>query len=154
MSAGDAAHVQILLDSFRRLVGRELIPRSGDPEDEARRLWAAPFVVLSHGTELDPLLNYANAATVALWETTSDRLIGMPSRLTAEPVDQAARARFLSETMQRGFAMGYTGIRRSATGRRFRIVDAILWNLADAQGRYAGQAATFERVEPVDEATS
>jgi hypothetical protein len=37
----------------------------------------------------------------------------------------------------------YSGIRISASGRRFRIENATVWNLADAGGRIHGQAATF-----------
>jgi hypothetical protein len=42
---------QALLDSFRARVGVELIERGGKAEDEAERLFAAPFVVVSHGAE-------------------------------------------------------------------------------------------------------
>ncbi len=135
----------VILDSYRRLIGRDLIARSGDAGEDAARLCAAPFVVLSHGTQADPLLDYANAAALALWEMPLEQLIGMPSRQTAEPINQEARERFLQQSRQRGFATGYEGVRIAASGRRFRIEDATLWNLADAEGRAAGQAATFAR---------
>ena len=137
------AHTQVLLASYRRLLGAELMARSGDAVEEAARLFSAPFVVLSHGCEADPLLDYANAVALGLWELPLDRLIGMPSRQTAEPVDRAARERFLHQTRERGFATGYEGVRTSAGGRRFRIANATLWNLADSSGRALGQAATF-----------
>ena len=60
--------VQLLLDSFARLLGRELIARAGTAAEQAERLFQAPFVVVSHGTEADPILNYGNAAALALWE--------------------------------------------------------------------------------------
>jgi hypothetical protein len=34
-------------------------------------------------------------------------------------------------------------VRVSATGRRFRIAGAIVWNLVDAAGLRHGQAASF-----------
>lgn len=139
------AQTALLLDSYRRRLGRDLIARSGDAEDEAARLYAAPFVVLSHGTEADPLLNYANAVALSLWEMPLGRLMGMPSRQTAEPINQEARARFMKQTKEAGFATGYEGVRIGASGRRFRIEDATLWNLEDASGQLVGQAATFER---------
>ena len=62
------ARTQDILDSYRRHLGHDLIARSGDVEDEAARLFAAPFVVLSQGTEADPVLNYGNAIALQLWE--------------------------------------------------------------------------------------
>ncbi|MEA3642760.1 MAG: MEKHLA domain-containing protein [Lamprobacter sp.] len=44
---------------------------------------------------------------------------------------------------ERGFIDDYRGVRVSASGRRFMIEQASVWNLTDAQGRPAGQAATF-----------
>ena len=51
------AQTQILLDCHERLVGTPLLHRSGDKREEALRLFRAPFAVLSHGTEPDPVLN-------------------------------------------------------------------------------------------------
>ena len=143
------ARTQEILDSYRRHLGHDLIARSGDVEDEAARLFAAPFVVLSHGTEPDPVLNYGNALALQLWEMSADALTRMPSRLTAEPMTHAARESALQQTRAQGFATGYVGVRISATGRRFTIENATLWNVLDASGRPAGQpngqAATFAR---------
>ncbi len=144
------AHVQVLLDSFALLIGRELIPRAGSPAEQAERLWQAPFVVVSHGTEPDPVLNYGNARALALWETTWEELTRTPSRLTAEPVHRDERARLLARTKEHGFVDDYAGIRVSKTGRRFRIEQAIVWNLTDAAGHHRGQAATFDRWTPLE----
>ena len=67
---GTISHVQLLLDSFARRVGRELVSRQGSAAEQAERLFRAPFVVVSHGTQADPVLNYGNAAALALWEMT------------------------------------------------------------------------------------
>jgi hypothetical protein len=146
-----AAHVQLLLDSFARVVGRELLDRSGTAVEQAARLWLAPFVVVSHGTEADPILNYGNAAALGLWEMAWAELTQTPSRLTAEPVHRDERARLLARTRERGFVDDYSGVRISKTGRRFRIEQAIVWNLVDSAGRHAGQAATFDRWTPLVE---
>ena len=143
-------HVQILLDSFARRLGRELVPREGSVEEQAERLFRAPFVVVSHGTEADPILNYGNAAALALWELASEDLVRTPSRLTAEPAHRHERARLLDRTRRDGFVDDYAGIRVSATGRRFRIEKAIVWNLTDAAGGHRGQAATFDRWTPLE----
>ena len=52
------AHAGLLLDSFAQVLGRELIPREGSAAEQAERLFYAPRVVVSHGTEADPVLNY------------------------------------------------------------------------------------------------
>jgi hypothetical protein len=142
-------HVEILLDSFARLLGRDLMPREGSPAEQAERLFRAAFVVVSHGTEADPILNYGNAAALALWELSPEELRRTPSRLTAEPVHRDERARLLDRTRRDGYVDDYSGIRVSKTGRRFRIERAIVWNLADAAGIPRGQAATFDRWTPL-----
>lgn len=139
---GSAPHVRVLLDSFAARLGRELIKRTGD-EADARRLFEAPFVVVAHGTEADPVLNYGNRTALELWETDWATLTSMPSRLTAEPMHRDERARLLERTARDGYVDDYRGIRISSRGRRFLIEQAIVWNLADAAGRAVGQAATF-----------
>jgi hypothetical protein len=48
---------------------------------QARDLFAFRGVVLSHGTEEDPILNYGNGAALALWEMDFGQLTSIPSRL-------------------------------------------------------------------------
>lgn len=134
---------RIVLDSFQHATGRDLLSRSRDAEDDAERLFTAPFVVVAHGPEADPILNYANHAGLALWEMNAQDFIRTPSRLTAEPTLRAAREKLLAETTRMGFVSGYEGVRISATGRRFLIQDVTIWNVTDAGGVAAGQAATF-----------
>lgn len=148
------AHSQLLLDSFARLVGRELIDRAGSPHTQAEQLFRSAFVVVSHGTEADPVLNYGNAAALALWEMDWETFTRTPSRLTAEPVHRDERARLLARTRDQGFVDDYSGIRISRSGRRFRIERAIVWNLVDAAGAPCGQAATFEQWTPCAADTS
>ena len=136
-------HTQILLGSYRRWLGVDLIERSDDPEDEARRLFEAPFVVVSHATQDDPILNYGNQTALTLWEMEIDTLLQTPSRMTAEPVHRDERAQLLERTTRDGYVDDYRGIRIASSGRRFQIEQAIVWNLVDASGRRVGQAATF-----------
>ena len=143
---------QILLDSFRHWTGRELIPRDGSPLDQTVALYHAPFVVVSHGTEADPILNYGNRTALALWEMPVGDFLQTPSRMTAEPMHRDERARLLERTSRDGFVDDYRGIRISSTGRRFRIDRATVWNLLDASGRPAGQAATFTEWRFLDSA--
>ena len=148
-SPAAVAHARLLLDSFARVVGRELMPRGGSTEAEARRLYDASVVVVSHGTEVDPLLNYGNEAALELWELPWAMLVGTPSRLTAEPVHRDERARLLERTARQGSVDDYAGVRISRSGKRFRIEQAIVWNVLDGEGRIHGQAATFNRWTPL-----
>ena len=140
---------RLLLNSYARYVGHELIPRSGTEQD-SQVLFEAPFVVVAHGTEADPLLNYGNAAATELWQTTLSQLIGMPSRKTAEPVHRDERARLLQRTREFGFIDDYSGIRISTTGQRFRIHQATVWNVVDDDEIHVGQAATFSEWTMLD----
>lgn len=137
--------VQLLLDSFRHWTGRELIDRTGDAETQARRLFAAPFVVVSHGTEADPILNYGNRMALELWETDWERLTRTPSRLTVEPGNRAERERMLARAATRGFIEDYSGIRITGSGRRFQVEQALVWNVVNRDRTMHGQAATFSR---------
>ncbi|HEX4144976.1 MAG TPA: MEKHLA domain-containing protein [Pirellulales bacterium] len=134
-----------MLDSYRHWLGHELIDRSGDPAAQSERLFEAPFVVLCHGQQADPIFNYANRQALDLWEMDLATILATPSRLTAEPVHREERARLLERTARQGFVDDYQGIRISASGRRFRILRAIVWNVLDVTGRKVGQAATFSR---------
>jgi hypothetical protein len=137
------AHSAVLTRSYRRCTGRELLPGVDDPVELARELFEAPFVVVSHGTQADPVLEYGNAAALALWEMSWDELTRTPSRLTAEAPERAERERLLAAVTARGFIDDYSGVRISSRGRRFRITRATVWNLVAADGSPWGQAATF-----------
>jgi len=73
----------------------------------------------------------------------------MPSRMTAEAPDRDERARLLESVSQHGHIDDYSGVRISRLGRRFRIERATVWNLIDAGGRPAGQAAMFHSWTPL-----
>jgi hypothetical protein len=136
---------QRLLDSFHHWTGQELLARDGTVSEQAQRLFIAPSVVVSHGMEVDPILNYGNQAALDLWEMTWEQLIRTRSRQTAEPVNQEERARMLRVVDEQGYFDRYRGVRISTTGRRFLVEEAIVWNVLDEQGERVGQAATFSR---------
>ena len=136
---------QLLLDSYRHYIGNDLIERTPDAEQQARTLFEASFVVVSHGVEPDPILNYANQTALDLWELSWDRFIKTPSRLTAEPDERAERERLLTQARAEGYYDGYRGVRISSTGRRFRVEQALIWTVIDSAGKPIGQAATFSQ---------
>ncbi|MCC2641844.1 MAG: uncharacterized protein K0S45_2257 [Nitrospira sp.] len=136
---------QLLLDSYRHWIGRDLLQRAGGPEEQAQAMFLAPFVVVSHGAEVDPMLNYGSQLALNLWELTWDELRRTPSRLTAEAVNRAEREWMLEQARTRGYMGNYRGVRISSSGRRFLVEDAIVWNVIDRTGHRLGQAATFSQ---------
>lgn len=143
MERANVIWAQRLLDSHRRWTGRDLIERNGTVEEQAERLFAAPFVVVSHGIEPDPVLNYGNRIALDLWEMDWETFSSTPSRLTAEPENREERERMLAQAQAQGFIDNYRGVRISRTGRRFLVENALVWNVADERGMKLGQAATF-----------
>jgi len=139
------AHAQILARSLKHWTRRDLLPGDISPAELAEKVFHAPFVLVSHGTEADPVLNYGNAAALALWEMSWSELTRTPSRLTAEAPNREERARLLAAVTARGFIDDYSGIRISKTGRRFRIARATVWNLINEQNQPCGQAALFSQ---------
>lgn len=136
-------HSQLILDSYRRYLGQELLPRDGSEEQQAEALFHASFVVVSHDRRPDPVLNYGNRTALQLWEMDIKTFCSTPSRMTAEPVHREERKRLLERTTRNGFVDDYSGVRISSTGKRFHIPNAIVWNLIDFKNNYQGQAATF-----------
>jgi hypothetical protein len=137
------AHTQLLARSFRKWTGRDLLPGIFNPPGLARYIFEAPFVLVSHGTETDPVLNYGNQAALNLWEMSWDEFTRTPSRLTAEMPIREERARLLEKVSRNGFIDDYAGVRISKSGRRFKISNATVWNLVSENGELRGQAATF-----------
>ncbi|WP_322774116.1 MEKHLA domain-containing protein [Synechococcus sp. CBW1107] len=146
-----------LLTSHQRAFGRPLIasaspapptPTPGEDRRRAQELFAAATVVLAHDgnadrPDHDPRLIYANSSALALWRRPWAEMIGMPSRLTAEPIERSGRDRLLASARAQEAISGYTGIRIDSHGRRFVIHGARLWTLRDSHGQDRGQAAAF-----------
>lgn len=138
-----APHIACLQASLRHWSGRELADATLPLAEQAQRAFEAPFALLSHNTAADPIFTYANRTAMALWEMDWQQLTSLPSRYSAEPMEQAARAQFLAEVSANGFIDHYEGVRISKTGRRFQIRNALVWNLIDEMGQPCGQAALF-----------
>ena len=134
---------QILTQSYRQVLKQELISPSSTPEELAEALFHAPFVVVSQGTQADPILNYGNQTALQLWSLSWEELTKMPSRLTTEPVNRETRAVMLEQVAKQGYIDNYRGVRISSTGKRFLIEQAVVWNLYDDSITFCGQAATF-----------
>jgi len=136
-----ADHIQLLRNSLRELTGRDLLEDSCSPEEAAKRIFHAPFVLLSHNAAPDPVLTYGNRTALALFGLSWEELIVMPSKHTAEAPERAERDRLFARVAADGFIDDYAGIRISKNGQRFWIENVTVWNLTDAKGLPAGQAA-------------
>ena len=145
-------HAVILDKSLRELTGSALLPRPNASPAECSSLADNQHLcVLSHGTEDDPIFNYATAAALDLFEYDWDAFVAMPSRLSAEAEEQAERAQLLEKVAKDGFIADYEGVRVTKTGRRFMIRDCVIWNLFTREDgnrpneieRYCGKAAMF-----------
>ncbi len=139
-------HCWLLQHSFEKLVGKPLVsPRPLSNEALYHALYHAPFALVSHNAEADPIFNFANTTAQQLWEMDWQIFTSLPSRLSAEPINQTEREQLLQMARTKGYIDGYKGIRISQSGKRFYIQDTILWNITDPQGMYYGQAAMFHK---------
>jgi hypothetical protein len=137
------AQTQIITRSLKHFTRRDLLAGDFSPAELAEKVFHAPFILVSHGTEADPILNYGNNSALQLWEMSWAELTRTPSRLTAEAPNREERAQLLATVTEQGFIDNYSGIRISNTGRRFRIAQATVWNLLDEHDQPCGQAAMF-----------
>lgn len=142
----DEGFAALLAGSYRRVVGRPLLPESVSARDAPRWLYEhAPFILLAHDTAPDPVFIYANRTAQRRFEYGWTEFIGLPSRLSAEQPSRDGRQALLNEVSRRGFVDGYQGLRIAKSGRRFRIEETTIWNLVDADGVLHGQAALVPR---------
>ncbi len=132
--------LHLIVDSYRRLTGKPLL--AGQHDDLRRALWEAPYAVVAHGTEADPIFFYGNDYALRCFEMSFEEFAQLPSRLSAEPLAQEARELLLEKVTRQGYIDGYSGVRIAKSGRRFMITDCTVWNLADERGIH-GQAALF-----------
>ena len=130
----------LIAGSYQRLLGQALLTPGGDL---AESMWLAPRVIVAHGTEADPVFFYGNRMALTAFDMSFAEFTRLPSRFSAEPLAREERARLLARVSRDGYIDDYAGVRISASGQRFRIEQAVVWNLVDAAGKHHGQAATF-----------
>ncbi len=135
--------LDLVVSSYQRLTGRRLIDASHS--DLWQACWTAPRVIVAHGTEADPIFFYGNQLALRCFELDFAAFTRLPSRYSAEPLQREERDALLARVRERGFIDDYAGVPVSASGKRFRIEQATVWNLLDEAGQRHGQAATFER---------
>ncbi|MBF2065727.1 MAG: MEKHLA domain-containing protein [Calothrix sp. C42_A2020_038] len=136
-------HTQHLLHSYQHWTGESLFDLSMAPLDLSQVLFHAPFIVVSHGMETNPIFNYANQKALELWELEWNQFIQMPSCQTVEQTEREDRQKLLEETEKKGFTDKCSGVRVSSTGKKFYIENIKLWNVLDENQQRCGQAAMF-----------
>jgi hypothetical protein len=131
----------LIAESFARHFGWRLIEAAAEGLETA--MWQAPRAIVAHGTEPEPLFFYGNRLALELFAMRAQAFVGLPSYSSAEPSAREERARMLEGLRLHGCVANYSGVRIAATGRRFEIANAQVWNLDGADGERRGQAATF-----------
>lgn len=142
-------HSQILCRSFQHWTGKSLIETIDDPLTLSESLFKAPFVIVSHGTQADPIFNYGNLKALELWQMDWEQFTSLPSRYSVESTEISEREALLKKVQTQGFSSDYRGVRISSKGDRFFIENAIIWNLLDEENQLCGQAASFTRWTPI-----
>jgi hypothetical protein len=136
-------HALLLSDSYQHFLSKQLLEGTNTTQELAYQLFHASFALVSHNIASEPVFNYANLKALELFELSWEEFTRLPSRLSAEPINQTERARLLAEVTKNGYIDHYEGVRISSTGKHFIIKNAVVWNLIDAEGNYKGQAASF-----------
>lgn len=146
----DTAFYQLLADSYARLLGRPLVPQPMPVHEAAQWLYErAPFAVLAHNTDPDPVFIYGNKAAQDRFGYDWDEITRLPSRLSAEAPNREERQAFLARVQHLGYETGYQGVRITKSGQRFMIEQATLWQLLDADGTLHGQAVVIPRTRDI-----
>ena len=144
--AVDPTFFDLLAGSYSRLVGAPLVPAEQDKQHAPHWLYQeAPYCVLAHNSDPDPIFVYGNQAAQTCFEYTWDELTSLRSRLTAEEPNREERQRLLDLVQRHGFATGYRGLRIAKSGRRFWIEDVTVWQLIDRHAVLHGQAAIYRQ---------
>ncbi len=113
------AHLHLLHSSFRHYVGRDLAGLAWQDVSTAHMLDAAPFVLLSHNTDADPLFTYGNQKALEVFEMDWETLTQLPSRYSAEALVREEREHLLQTVARQGYIDDYAGCAFPAAGGVF-----------------------------------
>lgn len=129
------SHASHLIRTYHDVTGgKELVSMKileKDPTEAAKLLFFLPNrVVVSHGTQNDsegPVLNYGNSAALKRWGASWEELTNMPSKYTAETVEQTAREEFLRKVFTDGVVENYSGVRIGLDKSRYLAIYMMLY---------------------------
>jgi MEKHLA domain len=167
------SHIRYVDKSLRRWTGRGVFERMGlgttdssttrttssssdenDDDSELQRYYEKiyldnRYVLITHGTESDPIYNFANrAALTAFWRSYSS-MIQLPSArsVVLQSKDESRRIQLMKSVTENNYVENATGVRIRDDGRFVKLVDAVVWNCFDDDDTYIGQAAFFDRLQ-------
>ena len=130
-------HLKLLEQSLKKVTDKKLIVNNLESQDDAKSIYESSTILLSHGNQAEPVFNYANKSAQKLFEMDWAEFTCLPSKYSAEPVNQSARQRLLDEVSEKGFISNYTGVRIAKSGKRFYIKNALVWNVYDQNSDYS-----------------
>ena len=81
-------HGQLLCSSYRHWTDKPLITKHSEPNKLIFELYAAPFAIVSHGIEEDPIFNFGNKVALELFELNWEQFIQLPSRYSVETTNR------------------------------------------------------------------
>jgi autoinducer 2-degrading protein len=139
----------LLVRSLKHLTKRDLFPLSAPSEFDALVL-KAPFCVIAQNAAPDPTLLYANSAASALFGLDAKDVGTLPTRFLGRD-ERARSATAAVNASPRGlFSESTSGVRVSKDGSRaFKITDATIWQVLDADSTSLGTAAMFKQWQEV-----
>ncbi|KAK9842623.1 hypothetical protein WJX84_001135 [Apatococcus fuscideae] len=136
----------LLIESFRRKVGRPLLEGELEIQEIAESLWKAPMAILSSNDgDSDgepPVYNYANEAALSLmgFEKLED-VIGSPCSATAGNEQAlAARGELMGEVLEKGSMEVGPLKRQTPKGEPVELLEATLWAVEAPTGETLGSA--------------
>ncbi|TVU59214.1 MEKHLA domain-containing protein [Vibrio atlanticus] len=141
--------VKIISHNYNRIFGKQLYRENNSDLEIFYEVWNSHFAIVSHGTEINPLFNFANKKALEIFELNYLDFIGLPSIQTADALAAEDRIMLLNDVNRHGFVKNYSGIRVSAKGKKFQICDAVIFNLFDFEYNYHGQAAIIPSVKDI-----
>lgn len=146
------SHVSLLDRSLKRLTGRGLYERMKVQPSSPKGIYNTVclnerFVLISHGTEANPIYNFGNVAALqAFMRSWHDLMIPSAESVVLRSQDETLRNELMQKVTDHGFVEGASGIRVRGDGKFIKLVDAVVWNCYDDDNStYIGQAAFFDR---------
>ena len=159
-------HIRLVDNSLRLWTGKGVLERMGmttvdaedrrdDQNDDYEQIYLNDrYVLITHGTEDDPIYNFANRAALAAFWRPWDDVVQLPSSqsVVLRSVDESKRIELMKSVTENNYVEEATGIRVRDDGKFIQLVDAVVWNVVDdgdddGNRTYIGQAAFFDRYQ-------
>ena len=134
----------MMMNSYQYWLGQSLINDTREKVSEF--IFKAPFYLVSMSIETMPIFNYGNQKALDLWELNWEEFTQFSSDKSAEINYQEERNQVLEETTNKGYKTGYSAIRISSKGKRYKKENVTIWNVLNQKQEYCGKAAIWYKV--------